>query len=491
MYAEISILLIVIWFVRSAVVTYIKRRDMPPGPFPLPLLGNIYNIGTEPPFSMDGLRVKYGDVFTVTTPVGEVVIVSSGALAREALVTKKDDFAGRPQSFPAHELLESKDLLAGDYGPLLQFRRRILISALHLFGDAMKTVEKRVNREVTWLEDAFEAKNQKAFAPKKYIMMTMISVMSEWLFSERFQFGDAQLEKLFAFDEDILFLNRQGGYYQLLPFLKYFPTKFMKTFAKVQTTIDTFFSLKLNEHCRTYKDDTVRDITDGLLCSFYKEQEKNPTKDLGTVDDLRFLLVDVFIGSSDTSSSIVTWFLLYMIKHENIQEKIAEELERVVGRDNLPHYADAENLSFLQATICEVMRHSSFAPFSGPHKAIRDSTINGYHIPKDTMVLFSYWRIHYDEAEWDEPSVFKPERFINENGKFVGWNAFPGFLPFGVGRRACLGQALAKLQVFIITSRLLHRFRFKAPEGEIPTYDGETSAVRFPKPYNLVAIERV
>ena len=331
MLVEILLLSVITSILWSA-VTYIKRRKMPPGPFPLPFVGNVYQLGSDPPFSMEKLRKQYGETYTVVTPVGDIVIVNNGKLAQEALVTKKDDFAGRPQFFPAYDLLESKDLLVGDYGPFLPFRRKLVISALHIFGEGKRTAEDRVNREVRWLLEEIEGINQ-PFFPKKYVMMTMISIILDWLFSERYELGDPVLEKLYTFNENMLYLNRQGSYYQILPFLKYLPTEYMKRFALAKSTIKDVFWSKLNDHLETYTEGTVRDITDALIQSYENEKDKNCNKGLGTIDDLRFILVEMFVASTDSSSSVITWLLLYMIRYEEVQDKIHQELDLVVRRD--------------------------------------------------------------------------------------------------------------------------------------------------------------
>jgi hypothetical protein len=102
--------------------------------------------------------------------------------------------------------------------------------------------------------------------------------------------------------------------------------------------------------------------------------------------------------------------------------------------------------------------------------AIRDTTIAGYHIPKGTFVGLDIQKMHVDERDWAEPEKFKPQRFLDENGKLVGWNKLHGFIPFGIGRRECPGQSLARIMLFSFSLILLHHYKFELPEGaEIPT----------------------
>ena len=137
------------------------------------------------------------------------------------------------------------------------------------------------------------------------------------------------------------------------------------------------------------------------------------------------------------------------------------------------------------------MRHSVFVPFLPPHKAIRDSTIEGYHIPKDTTILINLWHVHADPREWQEPDLFNPERVLDDDRKFVGWDSRYDYLPFGAGRRACLGETMAKQEVFTVASKVLQRFCLHVAKGEPrPTLEGEANAIRCPNYYTLVAEKR-
>ena len=145
-------------------------------------------------------------------------------------------------------------------------------------------------------------------------------------------------------------------------------------------------------------------------------------------------------------------------------------------------------------TVTTVMRMTSFVPLLLPHQTIRDTTLKGYHVPKKTTVFINQYRIHNNPKEWNEPKLFKPERFLDADGKFVGWTRTPAFLPFGIGRRACPGQDLGKMQVFLILSSLLHQFKLEMEDGEdVPSLVGDTApgAIRCPKDYKVIARKRI
>lgn len=330
----------------------------------------------------------------------------------------------------------------------------------------------------------------KPFVPHKQITFTVVSIIGEWLWSKRYTMDDPEVGILMEFLEKYPYLIQINAF-KFLPFFKYLPTKFMQEFREFLKLRDKIFPSKLKYHLETYDENIIRNITDALIFAYETEQSKNRGKDFGTIDDIRYMMIDLLFATTDTSSTILTWLFLFMVLHEEIQEKVHEELLRVVGKDREPCWEDMPNLHYLHATICETMRISAFFPVNIPHKAIRDSTISGYNIPKGTIVLFNYWKIHSDPRDWEEPEIFNPKRFLDADEKFVGWESLTHFRPFGDGRRLCLGASLGKMQLLIVSSKIFHRFQLKLPEGEPrPTLEAIPSVMRFPRHFNVIAINR-
>lgn len=480
------------WFVLS---TNYERKGMPPGPFPLPFIGNVHQLGRNPPFSLEHLRKKYGDIYTFSTPVGNFVVVNNGKLARDLLVTRKDDFAGRPKSsfFPMTEIFSTKDISSADYSPSLLFRRKIVKSALRMFGEGTKMTEERVKRDIESFLQRIEETKGEAFSIHDHICALIINMLCERVFSIRYPVNDINIKKLADFGRNILLLARQGAIIQFFPFLRYLSRDFMGTFNDVIEIRDKFFGTHLKNHRQTYENGVIRDITDALLFAHENEKDKHRGVDTGTSNDVMFLILNIIVAGTDTSTTVLTWFMLYMILFRDVQEKLQEEIDRVTPKDSFPNYRDSENYPFFLATICEVMRHSAFVPFLPPHKAIRDTTIAGYHIPKDTAVLVNLWRIHTDPDEWKDSERFKPDRFLDENGRFKGWEARPDFLPFSAGPRVCIGSTMAKQEVFTVAANLLQRFTLEIPKNEpTPSLEGEVNAaIRAPKfEYTVTAKKR-
>ena len=492
---EVATSLFFTWLMWYIFTTYRQRRQMPPGPFPLPLIGNIFQVGRDVVSSFDKLWTKYGDVYTISFPFGTAVVVNSVELAREALVTKGDDFAGRPSDsmYPADIIFEGRDIFSVDYGPAFLFRRKAFRSALHLFGAGLEQAEGRMDHAVEDLLQEIERMEGRPFSPIKYISSAVVSEMWSWLTSKKCSFSHPTVNSLLEFNEKATVLGAQGSLYQVIPWLKYLPTNFKKNLNDLSNIKKKIFVPELQAHLESYKPGIIRDVIDGFLSEYMKDMGKGTAEDVGSIEDVTLLMLDVMGPGTETSSSILAWFILYMLLNQNVQDKIHAELDIVVGRDRLPRWQDAPNLPYLQATLCEVIRHSSFIPIFPPHGAIRDTTIDGYSIPKGTSVFFNIHRLHQDLKQWPESKSFKPERFLDEDGTFVGWSKLPSFFPFGYGRRACPGEALGKMQLFKLASGLMHRFKFeKAPEEAKPTLEHSGFAfVICPKDYKVAAIKRI
>ncbi|XP_072035914.1 cytochrome P450 2U1-like [Amphiura filiformis] len=192
----------------------------------------------------------------------------------------------------------------------------------------------------------------------------------------------------------------------------------------------------------------------------------------------------MFTAGSDSTSVNIRWGLLYMIANPDVQAKAQKELDKVVGRDRMPRLSDKADLPYFQATLLEITRKASTARLSALHAASEDTTLNGYNIPKGAIVMANLWACHYDAEVFAEPEVFRPERFLNDAGDKVVQR--DELIPFSTGRRFCLGDNLARMELFVIISHLLHRFTFKSPPDQCTAL----GMARLPNNVKICAIQR-
>ncbi|XP_039980216.1 cytochrome P450 2K1-like [Xiphias gladius] len=205
--------------------------------------------------------------------------------------------------------------------------------------------------------------------------------------------------------------------------------------------------------------------------------------------NLIFTIANLFAAGTDTTATTLRWGLLFMAKYPHIQDQVQEELSRVIGSRQV-QVIDRKNLPYTDAVIHETQRLANIVPMSLPHKTSRDVTFQGYFIKEGTTVFPLLTSVLYDESEWESPHTFNPSHFLDREGKFVRRDAF---LPFSAGRRVCLGESLARMELFLFFTSLLQRFRFTPPPGVTEDELDLTAAVGFtlnPLPHELCAVSR-
>lgn len=492
MLLEVSVALFAVYLISFVIQTWLELKKLPHGPIPLPIIGNMHQLGTSPPFSMSELCDKYPNVLRVKTPLGYIVFLNSVEAAREALLTRKTDMAGRPKEIfnSINDILQHRDISSADFGPAFSFRSSIFKNAIHTFGEGGENIEKRLHRAVRNLLNILDERLSEPLVLKKIYGPTIMIQLWEWVSSDQLVHEDAKAHKIAKFINLCMTTSQQGTFYQFVPLLRYLPTEHQRKINEAIKIRTELFGKEFDNHKKTYQNGVVRDLIDAMLLAF-DNKEKKGGKLIGSSDDIAFLLLDVLLGGSDSTSSLLQWCILYVAVKQDVQRKIQEELDKHMEKDTLPNAACLKKLDYLHAVICEVMRVSILVPLI-PHRAIRDTSVMGQPIPSNTMVFLNMLGIHRDPKAWDKPNVFDPSRFLDEHGKFIGWNKQPGFMPFLLGRRACPGQEIGKIYVLTILSSLLQRYNLRADENQpCPDLnDAVCTAMRCPRDYKVVLTRR-
>ena len=182
-------------------------------------------------------------------------------------------------------------------------------------------------------------------------------------------------------------------------------------------------------------------------------------------------LDDIVGAGTDTVSSSLMWAVQLLATRPQLQQDIVTQIHSVLGHSRKPALADRENLPLVEATAFEVLRYASVLPFAPPHQTTRDTTLGGYDIPAGTVVLVNLHSIHKDEQLWGDPHVFRPHRFLEASGKLDRGLA-EKVTAFSLGRRRCLGEGVARMELFLFLATLLQALRFSQPPGH-PGYSEE------------------
>ena len=240
----------------------------------------------------------------------------------------------------------------------------------------------------------------------------------------------------------------------------------------------------LKQHKETFDEDNPRDFVDVYL----NEMKSNPDVTF-TEEELLVNAFDLFGAGSETTSTTLAWAVCYMIINPDIQSRLQAEIDTELGGQP-PCLEDRRRLSLTEATIMEIQRLGSIAPMAVPHRALSDIQVRGYKIPKNTLIWSILYHIMRDPEYWTEPETFNPDRFLDESGRVIKEERF---VPFGIGKRICIGESMAKAELFIIFTRLMQMFTFESCEAEgheAPSQEPLYAFINSPKPFYAKAIPR-
>lgn len=464
----------------------------PPGPVPLPWLGNLLQVDFENmPYSLYKLRSRYGDVFSLQIAWKPVVVINGLKAVRELLVTYGEDTADRPL-LPIYNHLgcghKSKGVVFAPYGPEWKEQRRFSVSTLRDFGVGKKSLEQWVTEEAGHLCDTFTKEAEHPFNPSTLLDKAVSNVIASLVYAHRFEYEDPFFNRMLktlkeSFGEDTTFM---AELLNAIPVLLHIPGMTSKVLPKLNSFI-TLMDKMLIEHKKSWDPaQPPRDMTDAFLAEMQKAKG-NPESSFND-ENLRMVVINLFMAGIVTTSSTLSWALLLMILHPDVQRRVHQEIDEVIGQVRRPEMADQARMPFTNAVIHEVQRFADIIPTNIPHMTSRDIKFQGFLIPKGTTLIPNLSSVLKDETVWEKPLRFHPEHFLDAQGNFVKHEAF---MPFSAGRRACLGEPLARMELFLFFTCLLQRFTFSVPAGQPrPSDYGVFGALTTPRPYQLCASPR-
>ncbi|XP_077349119.1 cytochrome P450 2D20-like [Lithobates pipiens] len=458
--------------VLALVAVWVKNRrgaNYPPGPFPLPLIGNILHLDFNNfPDSLSKLRTKYGDIFSIDIFFEKTIVLNGYDAIKEALVTKSEDTSDRP-SIPMFEHVGFHNGIAFNrYGHQWKEQRRFALYTLRNFGMGKKSIEDRVREEASYLCSAFQDEEGQPFDPYILLNNAVSNVICSIIFGDRFDYTDASFQRMIHLLRESFELASKPitQFYKLFPWLMNVPGPHQKHFQVIRTYLG-FLEGIIQKHKDTWDPSIRRDFID----AFFEEMEKNKDNPNSTFSEktLLYITADLFVAGTDTTSNTLRWSLLMMLHNPHIQEKVHKEIDRVIGRDRLPTIEDRSNMPYTNAVIHEVQRYGNILPMALLHMTYRDTNIQGFEIPKGATIIPNLTSVLKDGTIWKKPHQFYPEHFLDSDGKFVKQEAF---IPFSAGRRICVGEQLARMDLFIFFTALLQRFEFYVPDKQpLPRHD--------------------
>ncbi|XP_033222656.1 uncharacterized protein LOC117176510 [Belonocnema kinseyi] len=256
-----------------------------------------------------------------------------------------------------------------------------------------------------------------------------------------------------------------------------------KAFLETHQELWEFLKIEWKSHKETFDPLLPRDLMDVYLQVL---QSESPN-DTFSESQLLAICVDLFMAGSETTSKTLGFCFLYMLLYPDIQKKAQNEIDSITCRERLPSLNDKTRMTYVNAIVYESLRMFMGRTLNVPHRASEDTFILGHRIPKDTMLVVNFNRVLMDD-NWKDPEAFRPERFIDDEGKLFLPDTF---LPFSLGKHRCMGEVLAKSNIFVIVATLLHEFTFSVVPGEeTPTTDFIDGVTAGPTPYRALLKQR-
>ncbi|XP_044634431.1 cytochrome P450 2D14-like [Equus asinus] len=464
----------------------------PPGPMPLPGLGNLLQVDFQDTVcSFTRLRRRFGDVFSLQLAWTPVVVLNGLAAMREALVHRGEDTSDRPPAVVYEHLgygPHAEGVILARYGRAWREQRRFSLSTLRNFGLGKKSLEQWVTEEASYLCAAFADQAGRPFSPDALLNKAVTNVIASLTFGRRFEYNDSRFLKLLDLTEEGV--KEESGFLrqvlEAIPVFLHIPGVAAKVFPGQRAFMAQVDEL-VAEH-RMTRDPTQppRDLTDAFLDEVAKA--KGSPESSFSDDNLRLVVADLFTAGMVTTSTTLAWALLLMILHPDVQRRVQQEVDEVIGQARRPEMGDQAHMPFTMAVVHEVQRFGDIIPLGLSHMTSRDIEVQGFLIPKGTTLITNLSSVLKDETVWKKPFRFHPEHFLDAQGRFVKQEAF---MPFSAGRRSCLGEPLARMELFLFFTCLLQRFSFSVPAGQPrPSDHGVFGVLVTPSPYQLCAEPR-
>ncbi|XP_025971917.2 cytochrome P450 2W1-like [Dromaius novaehollandiae] len=451
-----AVLLAVLYFSAGSKKSAFK---LPPGPTPLPIIGNLHLVDIRrQDKSLMKLAEEYGPVFTLHFGFQKVVVLTGYEVVREALVNYTEEFVDRP-SIPIFDQIQNGNGVFFSIGELWRTTRRFTVSSMRNLGMGKKTMEVKIFEELHFLIEMIKSFKGEPFSLRSFnTAPTNITFLM--LFGDRFDYKDPTFLTLLRLIDEVMNLlgSPYLNYFNFYPFLGFL----FKTHKILLEKIEDVRVI-LRQYMKASREDinenSVRSYIDALI--FKQQEEKNKKDSLFHDDNLMASILDLVMAGTETTATTLQWAILLMMRFPEIQKKVQEEIGRTVKGGTWATYEDRKNMPFTNAVIHEVQRFITLLPHV-PRCTAVDTHFRGYFIPKGIIVIPSLTSVLLDKTQWETPYQFNPNHFLDAEGNFVKREAF---LPFSTGRRNCIGESLAKMELFVFFVGLLQTFTFQPQPG--------------------------
>lgn len=462
----------------------LKRRSCSTLPCPkgLPILGNLLQLNCKrPDLLLSTWGKELGPIFRFRLLSRDIVVANSYETIREMLVTKGKDFGGRPFKYG------QKIKYLYDYGtsifannpcPQWKFLRSTLHSNIKLYDAGLSKVESVNLSVILDLVKDFKKREGKPFNPKESIYNAIMNIICVFIIGRKYKVED-EVFQLFKKVEtatiQVTGPGAEGPELDVMWFLRHFGNKTFKKLNQLRRWRDQLWGMvkedldarKAQES--SLKDNTSRGIIGNLLDTVNEGSAITKARCHVTEKNVMLCFQELVLAGTGTTAHSTCAFLNILINYPKVQRRLQQEVDEVIGDDRFASLSDRTAMPYTRAVIYELLRFTSVVSLALTHAAMKDETLSGHPIAKDTVIIPNLWGLHHDEDFWKEPYVFNPDRFLDVDGQLLPADHphRKHLMPFGAGTRVCLGESLALGRLFLLVTTFVQMFDIEAGDQKV------------------------
>ena len=369
--------------------------------------------------------------------------------------------------------------------------RRFLLKNLRDLGFGKTSMEEQMAEEVAEMCRLFQETNGQPVDCTLRFNLAVVNSLWKMLTNEKLKQDDEKLKAMLEKIKECMAKSESplaSIAMAYVPMYHLFEKTGLVDFRAVTHPIFEMVMDKYSEHKSTFDEAHHRDLMDVFISKMEEEKQSEDSSFNAKNGELylKNIFFDMFHAGNDTMNNTLNWAMLYMATHPEVQKRVQKELDEVTGRARRPQWADRKSTPYVEATIHEIQRCGDVAPLAVVHVTTEEVNIGPYVLPKDTSVMPNLTSVMKDPETFPNPEEFNPDRFM-KNGAF---EPSPNVIPFGVGKRRCIGETFAKTSIYLFFTGLLHEFAIEKDADDQLSLEPIQGFINKPQPFKVKFIQR-
>ncbi|KAK6188141.1 hypothetical protein SNE40_004390 [Patella caerulea] len=446
-----------------------QKTPLPPGPGLLECLKITWRMLRKNDIhlmSADLCR-RYGEIFNIKIFSENIVMLNSSRVIRKVLLSSqyRDVTNDRPPTFvKKHIVYDGHDIVLRNFDLFHVKLRKIVHRSVKLYGDGVRVFEDMVKNETKNLQNHLETSNKTCIDLDRALTVSLLRVLHIFLTNEAPIDTKDVCETIEEYDHfiNVIFKSSNNMVLTKFPWVRFVPGSLRQMWINTKNAQNRLNDLYLNPSIIKRMKSHGKGILGNILNEAVDDEEIDQ-------DCIKGILSNMVVAGYLTTKGALSGFFLLMLYYPEIQRRIQEEIDEYIGRDRDPNLDDRSVMHYTNAAILECLRFIGHIPLGIPHMTREEIEVEGMRIPANATIICNLWMMSHSDQVWNNPDDFVPERFLDDSGKLlpIEHPLRVQFIPFGTGRRNCVGESFAKSRIFLYVTSLLQKFTFSPGENKL------------------------